>query len=282
MRRHELHVTVTLEELEDLELPEDQAVLLFQSVRELLMNVVKHAQSNQATVKLERRGEHLCIAVQDAGRGFEIPVSPTAAPSFQSARFGLFSIRERMKALGGQFELESEPGTGTTATLLLPVNGTGRRDDGQKARDAESRAPLLAASPGAHRIIVKSSKQGMTRVLLVDDHAMMRQGLRSMLETYADVEVVGEACDGEEALEQVERIQPSMVIMDINMPKLNGMEATARIKQRHPSIKVIGLSVNAGPEVQEAMRQAGAETCLTKEAAVEQLYSVILGVLKGD
>lgn len=122
----------------------------------------------------------------------------------------------------------------------------------------------------------KHSAPGKTvSVLLVDDHAMMRQGLKSVLSSYADVEVVMEATDGIEAIEAVERCHPSVVIMDINLPRMNGIEATARIKQRYPSLPIIGLSVNAGEGNQEAMAKAGAEILLTKEGAVEQLYEAI-------
>ena len=112
-------------------------------------------------------------------------------------------------------------------------------------------------------------------VLLVDDHAMVRQGLRTMLESYADVLVVGEAGNGEEALASVERLRPTVVVMDINMPRLNGIEATARLKSRYPDLIVIGLSVNAEEENQKAMKRAGASRLVAKDAAVEQLYAAI-------
>jgi len=113
------------------------------------------------------------------------------------------------------------------------------------------------------------------RVLLVDDHAMVRQGLRSVMESYPDIEVVGEAGDGKDSLVSVERVRPSVVIMDLNMPRMNGIDATAIIKSRHPEIVVLGLSVNAGEDNQEAMIQAGASALLTKEAAVDRLYDMI-------
>ncbi|ALA59158.1 response regulator [Nitrospira moscoviensis] len=115
----------------------------------------------------------------------------------------------------------------------------------------------------------------MIRVLLVDDHAMVRQGLRSLLELYPDFEVAGEASNGEEALELVRELSPAVVVMDINMPKLNGIEATARIKKMYPHIVVVGLSVNASDQNRQAMTAAGATTLITKEAAVEQLYEEI-------
>ncbi len=108
---------------------------------------------------------------------------------------------------------------------------------------------------------------------------MVRQGLRTVLESYADVEVVGEAANGEEAVARADEWQPAVVVMDINMPKLNGVDATARIKARYPHMLVIGLSVNANAEAQEAMARAGAARLLTKEAAVDELYRAIQDVL---
>jgi DNA-binding NarL/FixJ family response regulator len=115
----------------------------------------------------------------------------------------------------------------------------------------------------------------LVRVLLADDHTMVRQGLRSLLESYADVEVVGEAWDGQEAVTAVERLHPTVVVMDINMPRKNGIEATAEITSRYPGVTVIGLSVNAEGDSQVAMLNAGAAKLLTKEAAVEHLYDAI-------
>jgi DNA-binding NarL/FixJ family response regulator len=118
-------------------------------------------------------------------------------------------------------------------------------------------------------------KDKSVQVLLVDDHAMVRQGLRSVLESYADVEVVGEAWDGLEAVNAVDQLRPAVVVMDINMPRMNGIDATARIKARYPGTIIIGLSVNAGMSNQEAMKRAGGATLIAKEAAVERLYDSI-------
>jgi DNA-binding NarL/FixJ family response regulator len=122
---------------------------------------------------------------------------------------------------------------------------------------------------------MKMEGPAVIRVLLVDDHAMVRQGLRSILGTYPDFEIVGEASNGEEALRCVRELAPSVVVMDINMPKLNGIEATARIKRTYPHVVIVGLSVNASDENRHAMTAAGASMLLTKEAAVEQLYAEI-------
>ena len=110
---------------------------------------------------------------------------------------------------------------------------------------------------------------------------MVRQGLKSVLDSYADIEVVGEAWNGEEALAAAARLRPAVVVMDINMPKMNGIEATAHIKVRYSEIIVIGMSVQAGGANEEAMKKAGASMLLTKEAAVDELYQAVQESLKG-
>ena len=123
MKRYDLAVEIEPPESPALSISEDQAVLLFQSVRELLINIAKHAKTGQATVSLRCQNGIMRLAVRDEGGGFDVSCvgnNRTAAPS----KFGLFSIRERMKALGGNFEMESVPGTGSIATLILPLTAS--------------------------------------------------------------------------------------------------------------------------------------------------------------
>ncbi|HKR79625.1 MAG TPA: response regulator transcription factor [Nitrospira sp.] len=124
----------------------------------------------------------------------------------------------------------------------------------------------------------QGEKRASIPVLLVDDHAMVRQGLRSVMEGFPNIDIIGEASNGDEALKLVEKRRPAVVLMDINMPKLNGIEATAKIKSEHPEVAVIGLSVNAESINQEAMKKAGASMLLAKEAVITELYNAILTV----
>lgn len=284
MQQHGLHVRVTSQQ-DVLAIPEDQAMLLFQSVRELLFNVLKHAQTKQATVSVSITPNHeLHLSVTDEGCGFNLNRIQQTDPK----RFGLFSLRERLAAMGGRFELHSTVGQGTHALLVTPywpapsevsshdgpvANGKPSHSDRERSEEDAERGP--GHSPATPHAVPH------IRVLLVDDHAMVRQGLCSVLKEYEDVIVAGEACNGAEALDQVEALHPSVVVMDINMPKMNGIQATAVIKARHPDISVIGLSVQAGGLNEEAMKQAGAVTLLTKEAAVDELYSAIQAALAG-
>src|SRR5262245_15861044 len=118
-------------------------------------------------------------------------------------------------------------------------------------------------------------EERMLRVLLVDDHTIVRQGLRCLLESYPNIQVVGEAGNGEDALLQAESLQPALVVMDINMPKMDGITATRHLKRQHPDMVVVGLSFNAEGHHLRAMREAGAMDVVTKENAVEKLYEVL-------
>jgi DNA-binding NarL/FixJ family response regulator len=120
------------------------------------------------------------------------------------------------------------------------------------------------------------------RVLLVDDHVMVRQGLKALLEGYPDVSVIGEASHGEDGVEMAAKLEPDVVLMDINMPWMDGIEATRRIKKIRPEITVIGLSVNDSSQVIDAMKKAGAAAFVSKDAASDQLYQAIAEVMCMD
>jgi DNA-binding NarL/FixJ family response regulator len=113
------------------------------------------------------------------------------------------------------------------------------------------------------------------RVLLVDDHVMVREGLRILLQEETDIAIVGEAWDGEEAVAFADRLRPDVVIMDVNMPRLDGVEATRRIKAAFRSMAVVGISVNVSAEIEAAMRKSGADAFLSKEAAGQEICQTI-------
>jgi len=119
------------------------------------------------------------------------------------------------------------------------------------------------------------AKANLIRVLLVDDHVMVRQGLRNVLQAYPNIEVVGEAGNGEEAVSIIGKLHPAVVVMDIIMPKMDGIAATRLIRTNYPDIAVLGLSVTPHSYHIDAMIKAGAFEVLTKEKAVHELYSEI-------
>jgi two-component system, NarL family, nitrate/nitrite response regulator NarL len=120
------------------------------------------------------------------------------------------------------------------------------------------------------------------RVLLVDDHPFVLEGLRFFLVESGDFDVVGEAANGEDALAQCEALLPAVVVMDVNLPKMNGIEATRRIRERCPDVKVLILTGHAKPDFESAVVDCGAHGYLSKNSRPAELTSAIKLVLHGE
>jgi two-component system response regulator NreC len=120
------------------------------------------------------------------------------------------------------------------------------------------------------------------RVLIADDHAMFREGIRALLGNYDDVQIVGEATDGKEAVEKVYQLAPQVVLMDITMPAMNGLEATRRIHKEAPDVKVLALTQHEDSEYILSMLRAGARGYVSKTATGSELISAIRTVCRGE
>lgn len=121
-----------------------------------------------------------------------------------------------------------------------------------------------------------------TRLLVVDDHAVIRDGLRILCSQDPELEMVGEATNGVEALEQYEVLLPDVVVMDVGMPAMDGVNATAALLERHPGSKVVALSMHADSYYIDLMREAGALGYVLKDEAFEALASVVRKVMSGE
>ncbi len=243
-------------------------VFLFRSIQELLFNVVKHAGVSAARVRLSSRPEHLEVEVADAGKGFD-----PAASLWTGGRgtgFGLLSICERARSLGGSLEVDSAPGRGSRFTITIPLKESMRAY--RLTIPPAQGEPL--GPPGGQR---RPPKTIRIRLLLADDHRVLREGLRSILESRPDLQVVGEAADGEEAVELTLSLRPDVVVMDLSMPRLDGVEATRRIKEKLPEVRVIGLSMYEPTLVAQRLREAGAEAVFSKAGRIEDLLEAIRG-----
>jgi DNA-binding NarL/FixJ family response regulator len=121
-----------------------------------------------------------------------------------------------------------------------------------------------------------------TKVVLADDHTIVRKGLRSLLDGEQDMDVIGEAGDGREAIELVAHLKPHVVVMDIGMPVLNGLEATRRILKKHPETKVLILTMHTNEEYVFEILRAGASGYIIKKAAPTELVSAIRAIKQGE
>ncbi len=247
--------------------PADEEVrfLLFECARELLLNVVKHSGCDRAEVTLARPAqEQIHLSVADNGKGFDPDGLRQQGPEEMS--FGLFSIQERMAHLGGCMELASAPGQGTSVTLVVPVL------DGP----APPPSTDTAARELGKRVLQVRRRPKRCRVLIVDDHHIVREGLAGLLQIEPDIEVVGEAPDGDRAIALAEALAPDVIVMDVNLgPGIDGIETTRRVLEVDPGIKVIGLSMHIDQDVADAMLDAGAAAYLSKGGPPEDLIKAI-------
>jgi CheY-like chemotaxis protein len=209
------------------------------------------------------------VTVSDDGVGFDATAQEA---STAPGSFGLFNIRERLAYFDGVMTIESGPDRGTRIVLTVPVRRAEKREP----------APRTAATPQAAAPGVRCGDDGRIRVLVADDHAVVRQGLVQTLGRDAGLEVVGEAVDGRDAVEKARALRPEIVLMDLSMPRMNGLEATRLIRAEMPEVRVIGLSMHPGEDVARQMTAAGAERYLSKDAPIEKIAAAIREVCRGD
>jgi PAS domain S-box-containing protein len=257
-RKHGLDVDLLVETGAPV-LPENIKVFLFESVRELLLNVVKHSKTLAAKVHLKEDRQRLQVIVSDAGVGFDV-VALERRDS--GAGLGLFSIRERIGLVCGSVEIDSSPGMGARITITVPI------------ANLDTAPPEI---PPMCRFIdpSRSEPDSKVRILLADDHKVVREGLAQMLGAEKDFEIVGQAADGNAAVELTGLLRPRVVLMDVGMPNMDGITATRIIAERHPEVRIIGLSFYRAEERAEEMIKAGAKLYVSKTAPAEDLKKAI-------
>ena len=224
--------------------------LVFRVVQEALTNVAKHAQAPPPSGSTSVARERLSLKVEDGGarlRRRRVPASTD-----EDRGFGLRGMRDRVHLFAGRFALRSAPGAGTTLEIEVPLEATGG-------------AGLMAR----------------LRVLLADDHTIVRQGLVSILKAGDEFDVVAEAADGSEAVEQALETRPDVVVLDISMPRLNGLEAARRIHKALPRRRILVLTMHDDEEYVLKMVRAGASGYLVKDGAASELVAAIRALKRG-
>ncbi|MEX0608387.1 MAG: response regulator [Balneolaceae bacterium] len=265
--RHMKGLTIEIHaENEIPKLSQSLKVLLFQEVKELLINVLKHAHVDKAEVRLSSDEKNISIEVIDEGRGFDMSGDDFGSTKSQ----GLRNIREKMELMNGRLEIDSEPGRGSHFTLVVPID-----EDEKTIPENVKRVPDKKSARVETSYEENGSTSGIIKVLVVDDHQVMRNGLVRLLNKEADINIIGEASNGVEAIDFVHNQQPDVIIMDITMPEMDGIEATRLIHQDYKDIRIIGLSMHEESEYSDLIKQAGAVDMLSKGGPSEMLFDAI-------
>ena len=235
---------------------------VYQAARELILNAAKHGHATAVAIRLSHMDDdYIRLAVTDDGAGCE---PERLTPRGDAGGFGLFSIRERLDLIGGSLEITSTPGQGTQATIIAPC----------KAAPSRRSRPVSDRLDAPDRLPAKDGTR--IRVLLVDDHPIYLKGLADLLLEQPNIDLVGEAGDGQAAVEMALRLRPDVIVMDVSMPRMDGIEATRRIKDAMPGIRIIGLSMHETGDLEISMRDAGADAYLPKTAAADDLLAAIM------
>jgi PAS domain S-box-containing protein len=242
-------------------LPAEIESVLFRVAQEALTNVRKHARTTRVRLTLRSLGGNVYLEVQDWGRGFDGVVPPEG--DVTGERVGLCGMRERVALLGGKFRLHSRPGEGTSVIAEIPQ---------------------LRAAPAYDEPISSPRRETSSpaRLVVVDDQAIVREGLRTMLASEPDFEVVGEATDGREALELCRNLQPDLVLMDVRMPRIDGLAATRAIKSESCANGILILSTYENPDYLFESIRAGASGYVIKDAGKRDLIGAIREALGGE
>jgi PAS domain S-box-containing protein len=244
-------ISTHLEAPEDLgRLPDEMEISLFRVVQECLTNIHLHAESSTALVRMHSdpdTPDRLTLEVIDQGQGIQSKDGAPARGQFAEG-FGIRAIRGRVEELGGRLDILS--GTrGTTVRATVPMAGRKK----STSREAKAKA----------------------RLLLVDDHEIVRHGLASLLQGVDGFEICGEAATGEEAIREADKSRPDIVIMDLRMPGMDGLQATRSILKSHPQTDVLIFTVDESEQVLREALKAGARGCLTKTDAGSSLLAML-------
>jgi PAS domain S-box-containing protein len=254
----------------------DVEVALFRVVQESLTNVHRYSGSTRARVRMRVGAGEVVVTIEDFGKGLRSETLKSVNGNGAALGVGIRGMRERLRQLSGRLDIQSPKAGGTIVTATIPASSSRveatHESGSQAAQSYEANRPV-SLGPAA---------SGKSRILIADDHEVLRRGVRTMLETEESWEVCGEAVDGEEVVEKALRLNPDLVILDINMPVLNGLAALRKILQSRPETKVLVFSVHDSDQTILESQLAGAQGYVSKARASQDLLHAVKAVLAGD
>ena len=253
----------------------DVEVALFRIVQESLANVHRYSGSATAYVRARSDRGEVRLEIGDFGKGMSKESQKTSRSSVAPLGVGIQGMKERVRQLSGTLEITSRPGKGTLVTAILPI--TSRRkeiSESYPSSEIHELPPVVAGE-------VAETNGWRKRILIADDHDVLRRGIRTMLESDPDLEVCGEAVDGKDALEKTLAQTPDLVILDINMPIMNGLDVLRQIVRHRPQTKVLAFSVHDSKQIVEEILAAGAHSYLSKATAGQHLVHEVRLLLNG-
>jgi two-component system, NarL family, sensor kinase len=251
----------------------DQEMALFRVLQESLTNVHRYSGSSKARIEVSFDGDNVRLQVSDFGKGIKPKALDSIKQEGSALGVGIRGMRERMRQLAGRLEISSRPGHGTRVVAILP------RTETQPVAQASPEVASSKEAPVAKRRPQRRRKR--KQILIADDHEMLRRGVQTMLESETDWEVCGEAVDGKDAVDKVVALDPDLVILDINMPVLNGLAAARQILRERPQTKILVFTVHESDQTLKEIQASGAHGYLPKSRAGQDLLRMAREILEG-
>jgi two-component system, NarL family, sensor kinase len=248
-------------------LPIDAETTLFRVVQESLTNVHRYSGSTVAKIRISEVSGEVRLEVVDHGLGIKGAAARAKLDGPAPLGVGIPGMRERLHQLGGGLSVDF--GTnGTRVVATLPI-----KKAIQESEDSQSGTSLSVA--------MRSAQDARRRVLIADDHELMRRGLRGLIESHDEWAVCGEAVEGSEAVRKAAELRPDLVILDVNLPGLSGIEAAARIRQERQEAKILFFTVHDSEETIREIMDAGGHGYVAKSRASQDLIEAVRNILAG-
>src|SRR3984893_2739695 len=249
-------------------LPIDAETTLFRVVQESLTNVHRYSGSSVAKIQISKDSGEVRLEIIDYGQGIKAGTALAKLDGQAPLGVGIPGMRERLHQLGGGLSVDFGT-TGTRVVATLPIMKAG---EGEFEGD-EGPTSLSSA--------IRSAQDARRRILIADDHELMRRGLRGLIESHNEWAVCGEAVEGSEAVRKAAELRPDLVIMDVNLPGLSGIDAALQIRQEQEAAKILFFTVHDSDEVIREVINAGGHGYVAKSRASQDLIEAVRSVLGG-
>jgi PAS domain S-box-containing protein len=260
-KRSGIHLNVAIDE-ELVRLTTDAETALFRVLQESLTNVHRYSGSASAEIRIFQSPSKVHLEIVDHGKGVKAGTEPSAFAGAPTLGVGIPGMRERIRQLGGQLEVEfSKDGTRVHASLPR---------EGLAAESTEPSTSELFRRPDVRK-----------RIMIADDHEVMRRGVRGLVESQEEWSVCGEAIEGIEAISKTRELHPDLLILDISMPGMSGIEAAQRILKDDPSIKILFFTMHDSPQMMREISNVGAWGYVAKARAGNDLVDAVRIILEG-
>ena len=271
-KRSGIHLTVSIDE-ELVRLTTDAETALFRVLQESLTNVHRYSGSPSAEIRIFQSASKVHLDIVDHGKGVK---AGTERPMFAGAPtlgVGIPGMRERIRQLGGQLEVEFS-NEGTRVHASLPVEASAEQSVDQSTSELFRDKENFQANPRQRPDVRK-------RILIADDHEVMRRGLRGLVESQEEWLVCGEAIEGNEAVSKTRELHPDLLILDVSMPGVSGVEAALQILKDDPSMKILFFTMHDSPQMMREISNVGAWGYVAKARAGNDLVDAVRIILDG-